>query len=141
MTKQRAYPTETPEQEINKNNLRILAVDDEKEICCILDAFLSKRGHNVKTVNSGADAIEIIKNEVLDLVLCDLDMPGVHGYEVVKVANSLEKRPKIGIITGSKEEIKPEEEENYKVDFILNKPFKIKELDKHINEAFGTNDR
>ncbi len=141
MTKQKAYPTETPEQGANKNNLRILAIDDEKEICYILDIFLSKKGHNVKTVNNGADAIEIIKNEVLDLVLCDLDMPGVHGYEVVKVANSLEKRPKIGIITGSNEEIKLEEEEDYKVDFILNKPFKIKELDKHINEAFGTNDR
>ncbi len=134
-------PTETPEQEANINNLRILAIDDEKEICYILDKFLSKKGHNVKTVNNGADAIEIIKNEVLDLVLCDLDMPGVHGYEVVKVANSLEKRPKIGIITGSCNEINHEEDENFKVDFILNKPFKNAELIKHINEAFGTDRR
>ncbi len=138
MIEQKADPTETLEQEINKNKLHILVVDDEKEICYILNAFLSKKGHKVKTVDNGADAIEIIKDEVFDLVLCDLNMQGVHGYEVVKVVNSLEERPKIGIITGSGEDIKPEEDKDFKVDFILNKPFKIKELAKQINEAFGT---
>ncbi len=140
MKKQKAYPTETLEQEIN-NKLHILVVDDEKEIRYILDTFLSKKGHKVKTVDNGADAIEIIKDEVFDLVLCDLNMPDVHGYEVVKVVNSLEKRTKIGIITGSREEIEPEENEDFKVDFILNKPFKIKELAKYINEAFSTDSR
>ncbi len=141
MIEQKADPTETLEQEINKNKLHILVVDDEKEICYILNAFLSKKGHNVKTTNNGADAIEIIKDEVFDLVLCDLNMPDVHGYEVVKVVNSLEKRTKIGIITGSREEIKPEEDEDFKVDFILNKPFKNKELARHINETFGSDRR
>ncbi len=134
----RGSPTETPEQEANKNNLHILAVDDEKEICHILNTFLSRSGHKVKTVDNGADAIKIIKDEVFDLVLCDLNMQGVRGCEVVRTANSLEKRPKIGIITGSRVEIKPEEGEDFKTDFVLNKPFKIKELAKQINEAFGT---
>ncbi len=79
----------------------------------------------------------MIKDNVFDLVLCDLNIPDVHGSEVIRVANSLEKRPKIGIITGSREEINHEEDENFNVDFILNKPFKNAELIKHIKEAFG----
>ncbi len=141
MKMQKADLTETSEQEANKYSLRILAVDDEKEICYILDAFLSKKGHKVKTTDNGVDALKIIRNEVFDLVLCDLNIPGVHGTEVIKIANSLEKRPKIGIITGSRDEMIPEETENFKVDFILNKPFKHVELAKHINEAFGANSR
>ncbi len=136
MKKQNAYPTETTEQEANKKNLHILTVDDEKEICYILDTFLSKKGHKVKTANNGFDAIEIIKDEIFDLVLCDLKMPGVHGYEVVKVINSLEKKPKIGIITGSVDEIKHKDNNHFKVDFIIKKPFYFSELAKHINELF-----
>ncbi len=136
--KQKGYPAETPEQEKNKKTLHILVVDDEEEIRYILDTFLSRSGHKVKTVDNGADAIEIVKDEVFDLVLCDLNMQGVNGNQVVKFLNSLEERPKIGIITGSSAEIEPEENEDFKTDFILIKPFKIKELAKHINEVFVT---
>mgnify|MGYP000013960016 FL=1 len=49
----------------------------------------------------------------------------------------MEKIPKVGIITGWAEEIKPIDEEGINVDFILRKPFKHAELAKHINELFG----
>ena len=90
----------------------------------------------VKTVYNGNDAIELTRKEAFDLVLCDMAMPDVYGYDVIKVLNALEKRPKIGIITGWGEKLKPLEE-NLKVDFIVKKPFNFKELTKHINEAFG----
>jgi len=129
----------TPEsnQEVNEKNLRVLVVDDEENICFILDEFLSEYGHKVKTVDNGADAINLIKFEDFDLVLCDLAMPDVSGYDVVEVLNSLEKSPKIGIITGWNEEFKPAEGQEFKVDFVVRKPFDLSELVKHINDVIG----
>jgi len=68
------------EQETNNRNLRILAADDDEAIRNILDQFLSRDGHNIKTVDNGADAIKMIECEEFDLVLCDLAMPNVFGY-------------------------------------------------------------
>ncbi len=111
-------------------------VDDEEEICDILDKFFSKRGHLVKAVNNGREAIELSKRESFDLVLSDMAMPNVYGYDVIKALNKLEKRPKIGIITGWEEKLKHIDDEEFKVDFIIKKPFDFSELTKHINELF-----
>ncbi|MGR3174344.1 MAG: hybrid sensor histidine kinase/response regulator, partial [Candidatus Scalindua sp.] len=130
-------PKESPEtkQEIKRDSLRILVVDDEERICNILDKFLSRDGHKVRTVDNGAEAIELAKSEGFDLVLCDLAMPNVYGYDVIKALNRLEKRPKIGIITGWGEKLKSLEEEGMKIDFIVKKPFDFSEIKKHINDG------
>jgi PAS domain S-box-containing protein len=122
-----------PEPETNKKNLRILVVDDEEAICDILGKFLSGSGHKVKTVDNGADTINIIKVEDFDLVLCDLVMPDVSGHDVIKFLNELKKRSKIGIITGWGEKLKPIEE-GMNVDFVIRKPFDFSELTKQIND-------
>lgn len=142
-TNLKVSPTKTPEveQEINIENLRILVVDDEKDVCDILDKFLSRRGHTVKTVSNGADAIKIIKVEGFDLVLSDMAMPDVNGYEVVRAIIKLENRPKIGLITGWRGGLERFNEEDVKVDFILKKPFKNSDLIKHINGVFSTDSK
>ncbi|MCP5003219.1 MAG: response regulator [Planctomycetes bacterium] len=124
------------EQEVNIKSLRILVVDDEEAIRNILNQLLSRCGHNVKTVDNGADAINMIEGENFDLVLCDLAMPNVFGYDVVKTLNGLKKRPKIGIITGWGEDCVSDKD--MKVDFYLCKPFKHEEMIKHINDLFRT---
>ena len=116
-------------------------VDDDENLCDILEKLLSRKGHNVKTVDNGADAINIIKAEYFDLVLSDLGMPDVNGYEVARAINKLEKRPKVGIITGWKIDLKQFDEKDTKVDFIIKKPFKHSELAKHINELFGADSK
>ncbi len=119
-------------QEANERNLRILVVDDEEAICAILDRFLSKSGHKVKTVDNGADAINATKVEDFDLVLCDLVMPGVLGHDVIKTLHKLEKKPKIGLITGWGEKLSPIDG-RVNVDFIIKKPFDFSKLTKKIN--------
>jgi FixJ family two-component response regulator len=51
--------------------------------------------------------------------------------------NKLEKRPKVGIITGLGDKLKSTDEEGYEVDFILKKPFKFSELTEQINNAMN----
>ncbi len=133
--------TPGPEQETDEKNLRILVVDDEVDICTILDKYLSRAGHKVKTVNNGSDAIGKIKAEDFDLILCDLAMPDVFGYDVIKSARGLGKKPKIGIITGWGEKLKIINEEDMKVEFIVKKPFNLSELTNKINVLFGMDSR
>ncbi len=94
------------EPKIKSQGLSILVVDDEKDICIILDKLLSESGHMVRTVNNGTDAIVLSNNIDFDLVLCDMAMPEVFGTDIIKALNKLERRPKIGIIAGWEEKIK-----------------------------------
>lgn len=62
----------------------ILVVDDEPEICTMLAARLVKRGYNVSTAKDGEDGLALIKSEKPDLVLLDVMMPGISGWDVVR---------------------------------------------------------
>ena len=126
-----------PEPLTKDLSLNILVVDDEEAICKIMDSVLSEQGHKVKTVNNGTEAIDLSKNEHFDLVLCDLVMPKVSGYEVVKALHKLKKVPKIGIITGWGD-LNFTEEDGKRVDFIIRKPIDFSILSKHINDVIGT---
>ncbi len=63
---------------------KILAVDDTPVNLKVLDAMLTPRGYDVVTAGSGAEALEKVKTERPDLVLSDIVMPGMNGYELCK---------------------------------------------------------
>ena len=129
---QKVVPPEY-DRRVTRSKLNILVVDDNEDVCEIMDEVLTRCGHAVTSVDNGAEAIELAGEKDFDLVLCDLLMPEVHGYDVVKALNKLDKIPKIGLMTGWAE-LKSIDEEGYKIDFILEKPFKHAELAKHIDE-------
>ena len=62
----------------------ILAVDDQPQNLRLLDAVLSSRGYRVVTASSGEEAVELLSSSVPDLVLLDIVMPGIDGYEVCR---------------------------------------------------------
>ena len=62
---------------------RILIVDDEPSIRKVLMAQLARDGYEVLSAENGTDALEMIDDEVLDLVISDLRMPGVDGMELL----------------------------------------------------------
>ena len=128
---QKVVPPEY-DRRVTRSKLNILVVDDNEDVCEIMDEVLTRCGHAVTSVDNGAEAIELAVEKDFDLVLCDLLMPEVHGYDVVKALNKLDKIPKIGLMTGWAE-LKSIDEEGYKIDFILEKPFKHAELAKHID--------
>ncbi len=72
-----------PEQELKAEGLRMLIVDDEQKICDLLSEYFLEGGHDVKSVNKGAMAIKLLETENFDLVLSDLVMPEVTGYDII----------------------------------------------------------
>ena len=117
---------------VKANNYRILVVDDVKEISDILYMFLNRQGYNVESVESGAEAIKLLEKESCDLLLCDLGMPEISGWDMIKAIESLDRKPKIGLITGWADMLK---NENMEVDFIVGKPIDFSILSEHIKEA------
>ena len=134
-TKQQILSSRSAPDKVAKG-LSILVVDDEEEICNILNKFFSRVGHIVKTVGNGAEAIELAKREDFDIVICDLAMPDVTGYDVIEALNDLDKVPKIGVSTGLRENLTSAEENALKIDSIIKKPFKLLELASKINALF-----
>ncbi|HRT71743.1 MAG TPA: sigma-54 dependent transcriptional regulator [Syntrophales bacterium] len=63
----------------------ILVVDDEESICRSLAGILSDEGYRVLTVGSGEEALKVIEEELPDLVLLDIWLPGIDGIETLKV--------------------------------------------------------
>ena len=129
---------ETPVEpviDIEAAKYHILVVDDVKEISDLLYVFLTRQGYNVDSVQSGDEAIKKLEKECYDLVICDLGMPQVSGWDVIKVADSLENKPKIGLITGWADMLDSLNKDDMGVDFIVSKPIKYKQLSTIIKET------
>src|SRR5205085_12306411 len=61
---------------------RVLVVDDEEPVGNLLARLLRDLGHQPIVVNSGADALDAIARESFDLILSDVKMPGMSGFEL-----------------------------------------------------------
>ncbi|HSH02476.1 MAG TPA: response regulator [Anaerolineae bacterium] len=65
-------------------NKKILVVDDEASLVDLCQLILSTAGYQVRGANSGKDALNLIDEEMPDLVLLDVMMPGMNGIEVCR---------------------------------------------------------
>lgn len=66
------------------DNIDILVVDDDISHCTILQALLRGWGYNVALANSGRQALEQVREQVFDLVLCDVRMAEMDGIATLK---------------------------------------------------------
>lgn len=88
-----------------KEDIRILVVDDEEEICRILSEFLNEQGFTVTVANSGEDALKLIDQEKPRLVFLDMHMPpGISGLDVLRQLQGEVRVPKIIMVTGVEDE-------------------------------------
>ncbi|MEG1180535.1 MAG: response regulator transcription factor [Oscillospiraceae bacterium] len=77
------------------SDIKILVVDDEKNICELLRLYLEKEGYTVLMAHNGADAISIVREKSPSLVLLDIMMPVIDGWEVCRQIREFSKIPVI----------------------------------------------
>ena len=80
---------------------KLLIVDDDTELLGILTSFFEDNGFEIVTVNSGEKALVSMKTAKPDLVLLDLDLPGINGYEVIDRIRHEDSCTPIILMTGS----------------------------------------
>ncbi|NDY42166.1 response regulator [Dissulfurirhabdus thermomarina] len=78
---------------------RILVVDDEESIHLLYREELEEEGYEVSTAMSGEEALEVFDAEHPDLVVLDINMPGMDGIEVLRQMK--EKKPDVPVILSS----------------------------------------
>ena len=112
----------------------ILTVDDEPEVLQALGLTLEYLGHWVKGVNSGAEAIKAFKDGNYDLVITDLGMPEVSGWDVARAIKKIKPDMPVLLITGWV--IDMDEEQKKIVDGVISKPFSRDSISSSISQVF-----
>jgi len=86
--------------EVPNARARILAVDDESVVLDSFRKILVLAGFSVDTVESGPEALTVLRARAYDLLFTDLKMPGMSGVEVVKAAKHLRPDLDVAVVTG-----------------------------------------
>ena len=118
---------------------KILVVDDEDDILHFLDLVLSEKGYAVKTAASGHEALTYAQLDPPDLVLLDIMMPQMDGWEVLKLLRVDEATSQVPVAmlsarTEAKDRVQGLQEGA--IDYIC-KPFSLQELLVKIETIFG----
>jgi DNA-binding response OmpR family regulator len=117
------------------NKKRLLIVDDEEAILKALERALSMLGYDVTTANDGSKALNLLSYTRFDLMVLDLQMPGMHGMEVMRRAREQDRQLLIVVLTGTATlESAIEAVRSHAVDFLL-KPVGITEVVTTVEEA------
>jgi len=107
---------------------RILAIDDENAICAIYERALEREGYLIETFKNAPDALVRLEQVSFDLILMDLILQGLNGWDLMRKAKKISPSTPIIVVTG-----RPELDSVVKTmrmgayDYLL-KPFDIDEL-------------
>ena len=109
--------------------LKLLLVDDEKGITDGLKEFFEHRKFNVKTANSGEEALKLVKSDTFNIIFLDIRMKGIDGIETLKQIKKIDKNVKVIMLTvhGEKEMIDKAKELG--ADEYIKKPFQLEYLE------------
>ncbi|HJX33648.1 MAG TPA: response regulator, partial [Desulfatiglandales bacterium] len=77
----------------------ILIVDDEKNYLIVLEALLGNEGYEIITADNAADALRLIKESDLDLLITDMKMPGMNGMDLLTAAKKINSEMPVIIMT------------------------------------------
>ncbi len=111
---------------------RILVCDDEMDIVSALRIYLTEEGYLVREAFTGAEALDIIRTEEIHLVLLDVMMPGMDGFETMTEIRRISNVPVI-LVTAKSEEQDKVKGLNLGADDYITKPFNPPEVIARVN--------
>ena len=91
-------------------------------------SLLESAGHSVVTLGDGGEAIARFAAERFDLVVTDLAMPRVSGWQVARAVKQTAPHVPVFLVSGFGVELSPEERRAHGIDFVLVKPLHIQEI-------------
>ena len=115
---------------------KILVVDDDPYILMSLEFLMKKNGYEVMVARNGTEALDLVEKQLPDIVLLDIMMPDVDGYEIcrhIKKANRL-KHTKVVFMSAKSKEADIQKGYDLGASLYITKPFSTRELVKKVNE-------
>ncbi|MGE4296667.1 MAG: response regulator [Desulfovibrionaceae bacterium] len=110
---------------------RILIAEDDRANRRLAQLVLQEAGHSVETVNDGFQALDALREGAYDLILLDIMMPGLTGFEVsetVRGSGSANASTPIIAITAYMQEFEPERFARAGFNYVISKPYAVDEL-------------
>jgi len=122
---------------------KILVVDDEPEILSILVFRISYWGYDAIPAGSGSEGLDLAEEEQPDLIILDIMMPGMDGFEVLKRLKRSDKTRNIPVIIITVVSAKKEIEKGLSLgaNFYLTKPYEAQELKNKIVQIIGEGEK
>jgi len=113
-----------------KPSARVLVVEDERDIAALVAYHLTREGYQVRTAATGTEGLDAARKDRPDLVVLDLMLPGLSGFEVLQ---ELRRRPQtadlpVVVLTARREEVDRIRGLELGADDYLTKPFSPQEL-------------
>ena len=108
--------------------MRILTIEDEPRMSALLHKGLSEHGHDVTVALDGAEGLKLTLDTEFDVVLLDLGLPGLNGYDVAQVLQERNYAASILMLTAYNKEDEIVRGLNLGADDYLTKPFSFPEL-------------
>ena len=107
---------------------RILVVDDEDALRTVLSAELNSEGYDVGTAADGMEALAELLKAKYDLVLLDIKMPNMNGFEVLKVVKEKYAGTKVIMLTGFADLKNAIESKKLGAEDFVSKPYDLVDL-------------
>ncbi|WP_206485419.1 PAS domain-containing sensor histidine kinase [Thalassotalea sp. G2M2-11] len=129
--------TKSKQREKLGGNETILVVDDEQQIRNLCVELLSIKGYTTLSADGYQQALSILDSEQIDLMISDVIMPEVNGYELAKIVQEKHPEVKILLASGYTDEDLVDEQVKHLQEQLLTKPYSAKSLYKSVQKALN----
>jgi signal transduction histidine kinase/CheY-like chemotaxis protein len=114
---------------------RVLVIDDDETVRQVLADMLEALGHEPAQAGDGFDGLELCATGGFDLVITDLSMPGMSGWEVAEAIGRNHPQVPVGMVTGWGERVDSQQAARHHLRFVLAKPFSVDDVMRAVTGA------
>jgi DNA-binding response OmpR family regulator len=119
-----------------EHNLRILIVEDDPNIRQLLKDLLKTDNHDVSVAADGESALKFLQSDRFDLLITDLGLPGISGWELSVASKRYQKEIRVVAISSWMGQRGEQKKKECGVDTIIWKPFKFDQIRDEIDRFF-----
>jgi CheY-like chemotaxis protein len=118
--------------------VRVLLIDDEPLVRETLGEILRQQHHIVVVADDGASGLARFREGAFDLVMTDLAMPGMSGWQVAQAVKAVRPKVPVVLVTGWGVEVEADALQTHGVDRVMTKPFRFEDVQSVVASCRGT---
>jgi signal transduction histidine kinase/CheY-like chemotaxis protein len=121
-------PPGRPGSVVGSESVRVLVIDDEPFVRETLGEILRQQRHDVVIADDGASGLARFREGAFDLVMTDLAMPGMSGWQVAQAVKAVRPQVPVVLVTGWGVEVQADQLHTHGVDRVMTKPFRFEDV-------------